>query len=120
MHVPPQSYSPIRADLWACGQLLLHMGSRSYVRDPAPLKLARDLSSDDPLRRPLLYGHSKTDKHSIPHLLDMPPPKRILDRPGSIQYYEGNSVILRLFGWSTKDKHAVDVEVDVYKLWVKH
>src|SRR5260221_12562210 len=74
-HGPPQSYSPIRADLWACGQLLVYMAARSCVRDPALLQMARDLSSDDPLRRPLLHGQSKTEKHSISHHLDMPPPK---------------------------------------------
>jgi hypothetical protein len=37
---------------------LLCIASQSYVRDPALLQLARDLSSDDPLRRPLLHKQS--------------------------------------------------------------
>ena len=76
-HGPLQSYSPIRADLWACGRLLLYIASQYYVRDPTLLQLARDLSSDDPLRRPLLHEQSrdhltKKERHSIPHHLEMP------------------------------------------------
>jgi len=42
-HGPPQSYSPIRADLWVCGQLLLYMASWSGVRDPSIIMLAMNL-----------------------------------------------------------------------------
>jgi len=91
-HGPPQSYSPIRADLWACGRVLLYMASRSCIRDTALAQLARDLSSDDPLRRPLLHGQSdsliKAEKHSTSSHPEMPLPKRTcidLDRPGSMQ-----------------------------------
>jgi len=60
-HGPPQRYSPIRADLWACGQLLSYMGSRSGVRQLRIIQLARDL-----LEAP---------KHSLD--FEMPVPKRM-------------------------------------------
>jgi serine/threonine protein kinase len=81
-HGPRQRYSPIRADLWACGQLLYYMSSRSCVRDPVLLRLAEDLSSNDPLQRPLLHAGDKAylikteNKHSLYHD-EMQPPKRL-------------------------------------------
>jgi serine/threonine protein kinase len=81
-HGPPQRYSPIRADLWACGQLLYYMSSRSGVRDPVLLRMAGDLSLYDPLQRPLLHAGDKAhlknteNKHSLSHN-EMPLPKRL-------------------------------------------
>jgi serine/threonine protein kinase len=72
-HGPRQRYSAIRADLWACGQLLSHMASRSRFRQPSTrmiqlARLARALSSDDPLQRPSLETYlteaMKPTKHS--------------------------------------------------------
>ena len=57
-HGPPQRYSPIRADLWACGQLLYHIADESEVRALSIIQLAADLSSDDPLQRPLLKAET--------------------------------------------------------------
>ena len=81
-HGPPQKYSPVRADLWACGQLLYHLCSRSCVQDPVLLRSAGDLSSNDPLQRPLLHAGNeahiirKENKHSLFH--DKTPlPKRL-------------------------------------------
>jgi serine/threonine protein kinase len=57
-HGRPQRYSPIRADLWACGQLLYHIADESEVRALSIIQLAADLSSDDPLQRPLLKAET--------------------------------------------------------------
>ena len=81
-HGPPQRYSPIRADLWACGQLLYYISSRSCVRDPVLLQLASDLSSDNPLQRPLLHAGDQANliktenKRSLSHD-ELPLPKRL-------------------------------------------
>jgi serine/threonine protein kinase len=81
-HGPPQKFSPVRADLWACGQLLYYMSSRSCVRDPVLLRLADGLSSNDPFQRPLLHAGDQThiikmgNKHSLSHD-KMPLPKRL-------------------------------------------
>ena len=72
-HGRPQRYSPIRADLWACGQLLSHIAYQSKVREPSIIQLAADLSSDDPLQRPLLQPETpltevtKAPKHLSRH-----------------------------------------------------
>jgi serine/threonine protein kinase len=61
-HGPRQTYSPIRADLWACGQLLFYMAPPS-LGQLRIIQLARDLSSGDPLQRPLI--HAGTTVHLI-------------------------------------------------------
>src|SRR6266851_2836655 len=72
-HGRPQRYSPIRADLWACGQLLSHIAYQSKVREPSIIQLAADLSADDPLQRPLLQPETpltevtKAPKHLSRH-----------------------------------------------------
>ena len=75
-HGPSQRYSPIRADLWACGHLLSHIASRFGVRELSMNQLARSLSSGDPRQRPLLKAETTATKHSRPSDLKMPVPKR--------------------------------------------
>jgi len=102
-HGPPQRFRPIRADLWACGRLLLYMASLSHIRDSALVQLARELSSDDPLQRPLLHKQSKDhlikpEKYSTSHHPETPPPKRIRIEASSTDWSdaiqkEGDDVI---------------------------
>jgi len=106
-HGPSQRYSPVRADLWACGQLLLWMASLSHIRDSALVQLARDLSSDDPLQRPLLHKQSKdhlikAEKHPTSHHPETPLSKRIRIEASSTDrdpiQQEHGSVIPALLG----------------------
>ena len=75
-HGPPQRYSPIRADLWACGKLLSHIAFRFGVQELSMNRLARSLSSGDPRQRPLLKAETTATKHSRPSDIKMPVPKR--------------------------------------------
>jgi len=80
-HGPPQRYSPIRAYLWACRQLLSHMAYQSRVRELSMIQRAWDLLLSDPLQRPLLQADTtcqsvKPTEHSPPHDWEMPDPKQ--------------------------------------------
>jgi serine/threonine protein kinase len=59
---PAQMYSPIKADRWACGRVLLHhiiVGGMAVIADKRLLKLAHQLMANDPQQRPsLLEWHN--------------------------------------------------------------
>jgi serine/threonine protein kinase len=80
---PPQTYSPIRADLWACGRLLLHIANRTSAPDATLQQLAKELLNPDPLQRPLLLEVPKAraiepeQKRLMREHEDAPTPKRI-------------------------------------------
>ena len=52
---PTMEYSPIRADRWACGQMMTVL-KRRFRGGPGPDQMARALMSDDPGSRPSLKG----------------------------------------------------------------
>jgi serine/threonine protein kinase len=49
---PERPYSPIRADLWACGKMLRYFGK--FTSDTKYMDQAQRLLNKDPQRRPLL------------------------------------------------------------------
>jgi serine/threonine protein kinase len=59
---PKCLYSPIRADLWSCGLMLLYLASKGDVKEKNPFEtLTRRLLNKNPRLRPLL--HSLSDLH---------------------------------------------------------
>ncbi|TDL27686.1 kinase-like protein [Rickenella mellea] len=74
---PPQTYSPIRADLWSCGNMMKYIADQASIRDPQLLQLAEELLSSDPLKRPLLGKESNT--------FHTPQPKRKCFTPDHFQ-----------------------------------
>jgi serine/threonine protein kinase len=54
---PRHYYSPIRADLWACGLMLRYLASKGSENSDNPFDaLTRQLLNKDPQLRPLLYS----------------------------------------------------------------
>ena len=54
---PPKKYSPIRADRWACGQMIQYF--RTFdpgFQDSALERLSSQLLDEDPVKRPCLLG----------------------------------------------------------------
>jgi serine/threonine protein kinase len=52
---PRTSYSPIRADLWSCGQTIKYLADEGGVIENPFEALTKQLLSMDPQRRPLLH-----------------------------------------------------------------
>jgi serine/threonine protein kinase len=53
---PRRSYSPIRADLWSCGQVLRYLAREGTVKEENPFEaLAWRLLNKRPQKRPLLH-----------------------------------------------------------------
>jgi serine/threonine protein kinase len=52
---PRRLYSPIRADIWSCGQVVMYLASRSGGEERRLKALAQTLSNPDPQLRPLLH-----------------------------------------------------------------
>jgi serine/threonine protein kinase len=72
---PRAMYSPIRADRWSCGRVILRhimVGIMAEKEDHRLLKFADQLMAKDPLQRPSLLGWHK--------LLAPPPPNVVHDR----------------------------------------
>ena len=58
-HGPPKTYSPIRADRWACGRMIQYFGTFGPgFQDPALEGLSSQLLDEDPAKRPCLLGQS--------------------------------------------------------------
>ena len=59
---PMRIYSPIKADRWSCGRVILHhimVGDTVMNADPCLLKFANQLMAKDPQQRPSLLGWYK-------------------------------------------------------------
>jgi len=55
---PRYWYSPIRADLWSCGRMLLYLAEKGAMRDDRFEALTMQLLNRNPLFRPLLHEQS--------------------------------------------------------------
>jgi serine/threonine protein kinase len=76
----PRLFNPIRADLWACGNLIRVTLSRYSADDYELFKLADALLNDDPRKRPgLSQQYTVVVQHEAPDLWDGPHKRARLD-----------------------------------------